>query len=183
MRRGGAIPAGEYEVAADVPGRLRVRLGRAPETAGALARIQATLQAIPGVYGVRIAPATCSVVVAYDRHSADAHDFLKALDELGHARREPGSATSGGGPRAIAGTLAVAGTRAVAGTVASSSRQVLDSESAAPMFLGLLSARQLVRYGPQLHKAPWYTFAWYAYSLYASRRSTDGAASGGGRTP
>lgn len=161
---------GHYEIAADVPGRLRVRLTSESEGHGALADVAEALRAANAVRGVRTSGMTRSLVVSYDPDATGVHELVGLLVERGYA---PGDEHGRTGRHAL--TLP---TSRVVSAIENSScrvRQLEDPGLVVPVALSVLSARQLLSHGLQLHKAPWYTFAWYAYSLYRSRQGVSEA--------
>lgn len=155
---------GQFEIAADVPGRVRLRIHR---DAGepALADVAGRLALAPGVRDVRTSGATRSVVVTYDAAATGVPELVDVLAAAGFA---PGSGDRGTRRPPFGQALGSAG-RTVA-QASQHARRLEDPTLAAPVALAVLSARQVLRNGLQLDKAPWYTFAWYAYSLYGSRR-------------
>lgn len=158
-----------YEVVARSPGRVRVRLPRGAGSAADLAQIGSLLEERAGVRSARINGGARSLVVTFDPVVIDLDELLQRLQDAGYRGHTAEPAPARMRP-------------AVAGSVASAfaaspeqARRLEGSRLTVTVALGALSARQLAWNGFQLDKAPWYTFAWYAYSLYRSRRDVPAA--------
>lgn len=159
-----------YEVVARSPGRARVRLPRGAGSAADLAQIGSLLQERAGVRSARTNGGARSVVVDFDPVAVDLDELLQCLQEAGYRSRAAEPAPPRMPSRAVVGSV----TSAFAAS-SEQARRLEDSGLTATVAMGVISARQLARNGFQLDRAPWYTFAWYAYSLYRSRRDLPGA--------
>lgn len=154
-----------YEVVARSPGRVRVRLPCGAGSAVDLAQIGSLLEARAGVSSARTNGGARSVVVTFDPVAVNLEDLLQSLQDAGYRGRRAEPVPPRMRSRAVAGPV----TSALADS-SQQARWLEDSGLTATVAMGALSARQLARNGFQLDRAPWYTFAWYAYSLYRSWR-------------
>jgi hypothetical protein len=75
-------PSYSPEVASHIPGRLRLRFPRARRHPQQLHRLQAALQARPGISAVTMNPHAASLTVTYDAHQHPGTSIFRVLEEL-----------------------------------------------------------------------------------------------------
>ncbi len=89
---GALLALSDYlQIVHHVPGRLRVRVSKAvlQHSAGlSLADIRKTIDAIEGVRGLKVSPATLSAVVDYDHHVIAPSLWCDLIDGPEHSARQ-----------------------------------------------------------------------------------------------
>ena len=144
-------------VVSAVPGRIRLRAGRAG--AAHLSALANELGSWPQILAADLRQRSGSLVVRYDPvHATSIADGLLGLG-VDLRAGVPLSVPSPPGP-AIA-TAAAAGNAAVARRLCGT-----DLRTLVPLGLGLLAARRAMRDQERLADAPWYVLAWYASETY-----------------
>lgn len=154
-------------VAHDIPGRLRFRLGPGAPPDG----LTAALAAEPGVISSTWSARTRSLLVLYDPQHGDRAAIVQAVARLTGLEHPPegasGSASAGAPDRPRAGALLISGVREMAGEVdhrvQHATRGLLGLGTLLPIALTTWAIAQIAR--GRATPLSWTSALWYAHGL------------------
>lgn len=162
-------------VASHIPGRLRLKIGRGRQDAARLERIKTRLETRPGIGGVRVNPASGSLVVHYDPKQHSTAGILGALEDvnvlveslgLGHA--------DGGAPLTVGQAIADLNAR-----LSRWSGLPIDLAVILPLAFVGAGAWSMARNGLMLEKVPGWFLLWLGFDVFVKTHPRDGVSADG----
>ena len=168
-------------IVSHAPGRMRVRLDREHRDPEALAQIEQTIGARPGVTAVSTDHRTGSVLVKYDHSTLGKGDVTSmlldvgvvALDLIGAEDAAEGLEDVGDERNPRAAAPHSTGANAVLDAVTDLDHRIsqltggrLDLKLLVPAGLGLMALRQVALNGLGLGQVPGYVLLWYTFDSF-----------------
>ena len=160
-------------IVSHAPGRVRVRLHREHRSAPALAQIERSLAAQPGVAAVSTNPRTGSVLMSFDHVAISKDDVLGMLFDAGVVARDlldaeevPRDLGEGSTEHSTTATGLIDALTDLDGRVARLTGGRFDVKLLVPLGMGLLAARQIATVGLGLGQVPGYVLLWYAFDSF-----------------
>ena len=151
-----------------VPGRVRIRFGRAEMTPEALARLRQAISEFDGVTRCNANLRTNSLVIHYDA-GLDMDRLAGAVGGLAMEEAAAGEQPDPAHERHPHSRVA----RGLNARFAALDRRIrqltghrLDLKLVLPVGFGLLAARQILTSSGGLPAIPWYVLLWYAFDSY-----------------